>query len=183
MRTMKYHKLYTRKGDAGYTTMLDGTSIHKSSYIIEILGRLDHLHHAIGVLHFATEPNVNKEFILSTQKNLISIMGLISAIDVDNGMPGKYEFITDAEVTALLNEIEKVVQTLESQSKSQTDWVLYGSNCSRTAYEYDGASVATRMCEIDICKLVQTNLLPAFVQTYFNGLSKYFYLMARYTSS
>ena len=56
-------KLYTKKGDKGYTSLYDGTRVIKSHALIETVGDLDELNSHIGCLIVGIYKN-NRRFTL-----------------------------------------------------------------------------------------------------------------------
>ena len=46
---VKLDKIYTRGGDNGYTSIMGGKRVKKSSYIIEAIGKVDELNALLGL--------------------------------------------------------------------------------------------------------------------------------------
>ena len=69
---VKLDKIYTRGGDTGYTSIVGGKRIKKSSHMIEAIGNVDELNAFLGLLANYLKPNQRKA-ILNIQNDLFDI--------------------------------------------------------------------------------------------------------------
>ncbi|MDE5658409.1 MAG: ATP:cob(I)alamin adenosyltransferase, partial [Muribaculaceae bacterium] len=71
---MKKSPIYTRTGDKGMTSLVDGTRLAKNSVRIEAYGTVDELNSFVGVL-IATEPltGYDRELLTDIQARLFDI--------------------------------------------------------------------------------------------------------------
>ena len=69
---VKLDKIYTKGGDTGYTSIVGGKRVKKSSYIIEAIGNVDELNAFLGLLTNYLKPN-QKNIILNIQNDLFDI--------------------------------------------------------------------------------------------------------------
>ena len=66
-------KVYTRKGDDGSTSLLDGQRVSKDHIRIEILGDLDELNSWLGFINSEGLASAQTEFIIHLQKALFNL--------------------------------------------------------------------------------------------------------------
>ena len=57
---VKLDKIYTRGGDSGYTSIVGGKRVKKSSFIIEANGNVDELNALLGLLNCYLTKKHNK---------------------------------------------------------------------------------------------------------------------------
>ncbi len=115
-------KIYTRTGDKGHTGLADGERISKTSLRIELLGTIDELNSAIGLViaHGNTHPRGNQtvapsETSYNQQQNILSILVTVQHDLFDIGgelcMPGQY-IINEQRVTGLEQKLDNLNETL-----------------------------------------------------------------------
>ena len=159
--------IYTKTGDRGTTSLMNGISVSKSDDRIELLGTIDELSSHIGLAKVLSDPSL-KEQLSHIQKNLIQIMaGIADPRCMD------YRFSAD-ETTALEQEIDK----LENSFPRAKEFVLYGG-CEQSA-RLDVARAVTRRAERRFRKVEQNYGADAKAIQYINRLSDYLYMCARY---
>ena len=144
--------IYTRNGDRGTTSLMNGISVSKSDDRIELVGTIDELNSFIGLAKVLADASL-KESLSHIQRNLMQIMaGVADPRNMD------YRFSAD-ETKALEEEIDRI----ENSFPRIKDFVLYGG-CELSA-RLDVARSVTRRA-----KAIQ----------YINRLSDYLYMCARY---
>ncbi len=113
---MRLTKIYTRKGDEGYTTLGDNR-ISKDDLLVEALGTVDELNSFIGVV--ISQPIKNKsieERLTQTQHHLFDLGGELH-------LP-QHIVITEAHVT----ELEKWLDEWNNTLPPLTEFVLPRGN-------------------------------------------------------
>lgn len=110
--------IITKRGDDGMTDCLYGDRINKSSLRIEAIGALDELNAWIGFSAFSTQTAWSGNFHLTIQKDLISIMGELSAGPDNLGKYKKQFGVIDKSNIII---IEDTVKKLEIGRKFN-DW-------------------------------------------------------------
>ena len=73
------NKIYTKKGDDGYTGLLKEGRVPKNHPIPEALGALDEASAALGMARAACQADLSAEVILTVQRDLYAIMTEIAA--------------------------------------------------------------------------------------------------------
>lgn len=160
-------KLYTKNGDRGTTSLMNGISVSKSDDRIELIGTIDELNSHIGLAKVLADSSL-KENLSHIQRNLMQIMaGVADPRNLD------YRFSQD-ETKALEEEIDRI----ENSFPRIKDFVLYGG-CEMSA-RLDVARAVTRRAERRFRRVEQNYGADAKAVQYINRLSDYLYICARY---
>lgn len=159
--------IYTKKGDGGRTSLMNGISISKSDDRIEALGAIDELNSAVGLAKvLADEPLKDK--LSAIQRELMQIMAGIAD-------PGNAEYhVADEQIKAL----EKDIDNMEASFPRTRDFVLYGG-CEQSA-RLDMARAIARRAERRFQKTAKLYGADPKALQYVNRLSDYLYMAARY---
>lgn len=159
--------IYTKTGDRGTTSLMNGMSVSKSDDRIELLGTIDELSSHIGLAKVLAD-NTLKEQLSHIQKNLMQIMaGIADPRCLD------YRFSAD-ETMVLEQEIDRI----ENSFPRAKEFILYGG-CEQSA-RLDVARAVTRRAERRFRKVEQNYGADAKAIQYINRLSDYLYMCARY---
>lgn len=159
--------IYTKKGDSGKTSLMNGISISKSDDRIELLGTIDELNSAIGLAKvLADEPL--KDNLSEIQRELMQIMAGIAD-------PGNVKYRVSDEQTKAL---EKDIDSMEASFPRTREFVLYGG-CEQSA-RLDMARAIARRAERRFQKTAQFYGADPKALQYINRLSDYLYMAARY---
>ena len=160
-------KIYTRKGDTGRTSLLQGTGVLKTDDRIELLGTVDELNSHIGMAKVIAEEPLRTE-LTHIQKNLIHLMSGVAD-------PLKREYRFDEAETA---KLESWIDRLEDSFPRVKDFVLYGG-CEQSA-RLDLARAVARRAERCFHRVAQKFVADKRAIQYVNRLSDYLYVSARY---
>lgn len=156
-------KIYTKKGDTGFTSTLTQSGIKKDNDLFDILGSIDSLNVAIGALD--TDYTYHKDL----QRILIYISGILQQPNIDS-----YELDTDAVLSEMEQKIDDITETLPKLTKflliGNEDFEIKSHNCRLITREVERKLVGRDNIHLDILK-------------FFNRLSDYFYTLARVYSS
>ena len=159
--------IYTKKGDGGKTSLMNGVSISKSDDRIELLGTIDELNSAIGLAKVLTD-DAGKEKLSLVQRELMQIMAGIAD-------PGKRDYrISEAQI----QNLEQQIDYMEASFPRAKEFVLYGG-CELSA-RLDMARAIARRAERRFQKVSQFYGVDPKALQYVNRLSDYLYVMARY---
>lgn len=160
-------KIYTKNGDSGKTSLMNGISVSKSDERIELLGTIDELSSNIGLAKVIADNRLSKR-LSQIQKELMQLMAGIA--DPRNA---EYKF-TKEETLALEDEIDH----LEDSFPRAKEFVLYGG-CEQSA-RLDVARAVARRAERRFRKVAQNYGADSKAMQYINRLSDYLYVAARY---
>ena len=127
-------KIYTRKGDNGRTSLLDGKSVLKTDDRIELLGTIDELNSHLGMAKVLAGEDLRRE-LTHIQRLLMGIMSGIAD-------PMKREYRFDEKET---EKLEAWIDRIEDSFPRIKDFVLYGG-CEESA-RLDVARAVARRAE------------------------------------
>ena len=144
-------KIYTKKGDNGRTSLLNGQGVLKTDDRIELLGTIDELSSQIGLAKVLAGEQLRTE-LTHIQKNLMHIMS-----GVADPMKKDYRF-NEKETETL----EQWIDRTEDSFPRINDFVIYGG-CEQSA-------------RLDVALAVADKKAMQYV----NRLSDYLYVSARY---
>jgi cob(I)alamin adenosyltransferase len=69
----KHSKIYTRKGDDGSTSLMDGARVQKNHVRMEAIGTVDELNSLVGLLAAMEIPQEHRLLLVQIQHNLFNI--------------------------------------------------------------------------------------------------------------
>lgn len=178
-------KIYTKTGDAGKTSLYDGTRVDKNTDVIRCLGKIDTLNSVLGcvrenylrkgwldqlkasLLGLSGWQDVVEEMVVRIQADLLRIGSHIATRDPDNRHYQETRF-PDGEEAFLEHEIdllESVLPPLRVFIKPDNMVHLARSLC--------------REAELAVWSLPETD---SSVVVYLNRLSDYLFMLGRYIS-
>ena len=165
-------KIYTKTGDSGQTSLLDGKRVEKYHPKIEAYGSVDELNCFIGCLRTEIQSNSIEidQDLQSIQSLLFQIGSALAATKSED--IHKYLQASDAPI----ENLEKAMDEMSAQLPELKNFILPGG--VRTAsYSHICRSVARR-AERKIVQLEDENLQWAV--RFMNRLSDYFFVLARF---
>jgi cob(I)alamin adenosyltransferase len=163
-------KIYTRTGDKGQTGLANGERVFKTHSLINFVGSLDELNAHVGLciskLKNMTDYSFKEEikFLEKIQNNLF-VIGSITVY-------AKLDFDVVKEVKHIENQIDKYEETLPKL----TNFILPGGHL--IASHIHLLRTNTRKIEILSHGLEHEEI--RYIATYFNRLSDYFFVLARF---
>lgn len=161
-------KIYTKKGDRGYTTNLLGESIHKSDAMLNLQGTVDEVNAMVGHLRslvVATNKDIDAE--------LREVQYALFRVGADITTKFQTQKVLEEDVTFLEQRIDAMTEAFGVQSS----FIYYSGHQSAT-YAHVVRSVVRR-AERTFVKAFQGDIYPLDLQ-YLNRLADYFYALARY---
>lgn len=124
--------IYTRKGDAGKTSLADGTRVSKLHSRIEAVGTVDELSSALGLARGLVQDEAIGGALREIQAKLLKVNAAISS--------PKHAAALSAEWA---KELERAIDEADAELPPQTDWVLPGDTAGSGALHL-ARSVARR---------------------------------------
>ena len=173
VNVMEKSRLYTGGGDDGTTSLVGGERARKDSVRLEAYGTVDEFSAELGVVaagHYIPE-EIQKQ-LQKIQNRLFDIGGYLASRPGGTGLPP----VADLDLS--VKEIEKWIDSLDAGTPKIREFVLPGG-CMAAAR----AHVARTLCrraERRICTLAETEEVDPAVRRYFNRLSDYLFILARY---
>ncbi|MGQ9645135.1 MAG: cob(I)yrinic acid a,c-diamide adenosyltransferase [Thermodesulfobacteriota bacterium] len=163
----------TKKGDKGFTSLLDGRRVPKFHLRPEAYGTLDELNSFLGVARAVSEDRMVKETLLTVQNHLYLIGSELA-------LPGKDRTFLKREVAQ--KEVDWLTQLstdFEASLKPKPRFIIYGETCISSIL--DVARAVSRRTERRVAEMKSKRMLtnPRILE-YLNRLSDVLYLLARY---
>jgi cob(I)alamin adenosyltransferase len=164
---IRIDRVVTRGGDAGETSLGDGSRVPKSDPLIEAIGAVDEANASIGVLRTHTRTRPAEDVMLGRIQNDLFDVGADLCVP---GTGGDRLRLTDTVVLRLESEVEQMNQALPALKS----FILPGGT-DAAAYAHV-ARVTARRAERAVACLGQVNPV---VRRYLNRLSDHLFVMAR----
>ena len=169
---VKLDKIYTKGGDKGYTSVVGGKRVKKSSYLIEAIGNVDELNALLG-LTINYLKNYQKKIIQHIQNDLFDIGADLATPMSKNRNTIR---INDDHTSYLEKEIDKI----NSKLKSLTSFILPGGD--KVSGLLHLARTINRRCEVSIVRLNEKKKINSEILKYINRLSDFLFVLARQTN-
>jgi cob(I)alamin adenosyltransferase len=164
---VKIDRVVTRGGDAGQTSLGDGSRVSKADPRIEAMGAVDEANASIGVLRIHTRAKPAEDAMLSRIQNDLFDVGADLCVP---GTAGDRLRLTDAAVARLEAEVEQMNATLPPL----TSFILpCGTDAASFAHV---ARVTARRAERAVVVVDEVNPV---VRRYLNRLSDHLFVLAR----
>ncbi|MDR3349369.1 MAG: cob(I)yrinic acid a,c-diamide adenosyltransferase [Acidaminococcales bacterium] len=161
--------IYTRGGDQGMTSLLDGTRVKKYDLRVESYGTVDELNSQIGFARNFLENDVMSGRLRDAQRDLFGVAGELA------DPSGKYTAgFTDATVKKLEDWIDEAIKLYDPAPK----FIVPGSNNASGALHI--ARTVCRRAERFIVALNDRSPVNPVLIRYINRLSDLLYTYARY---
>jgi cob(I)alamin adenosyltransferase len=164
---VRIDRVVTRGGDAGQTSLGDGTRVSKGDARIAAMGAVDEANASIGVLRLHTRDHPAADAMLARIQNDLFDVGADLCVP---GSGGDRLRLTDAAIARLEAEVEAMNEALPPL----TSFVLPGGTAG-AAYAHV-ARVTVRRAERAVVGAEDVN--PT-VQRYLNRLSDHLFVLSR----
>ena len=163
-------RIYTRSGDAGETSLGDGSRVPKTSLRIVAYGSVDELNATIGAARATTGEEIAAN--LATIQNDLFDVGADLCVPAADG-DDKSLRVTPEQVSWLENTIDTFTDRLEPL----TSFVLPGGSPAAAALHQ--ARTVCRRAEIEVLRLAEHETVNDQVIIYLNRLSDLLFVVAR----
>ena len=164
-------KIYTRKGDTGYCSLLSGDRVPKSSVRVRAIGAIDELSANLGMLKSHLVKKDTFEHIEKIQSTLYAIMGHLACNKGKH--PDMLPEITRADIEFLEKQIDAMNETLPELKK----FILPGGNVPSAWC--DISRTVCRRAESLCVELFLTEKTNEIIIAYLNRLSDYLFTLGR----
>ncbi len=165
-------KIYTRRGDRGFSAQLDGSHLSKASTQIRAIGRCDSAQSWLGVVIAGLSPACEE-----LRKPLIDVQRSLYRLQSDLAVPG-VRLITADDTTALEHQIDAWNEAVPHIPA----FILPGGSPTGAALQY--ARTLVRDAERGIVSFAeeQPDRVHSADKKYINRLSDYLFTMATYAN-
>jgi cob(I)alamin adenosyltransferase len=169
---MSSHKIYTRTGDKGQTSLIGGTRVPKYHPRIEAYGTIDELNSYIGLIRDHDIDQHFKDVLLEIQDRLFTAESIV-ALDPETEATVKLPALAESDITLLEKEIDFMNEVLP-ELKS---FILPGGH-PIVSYCHIARCVCRR-AERHTIRLSQAQAVEDKVIRYLNRLSDFLFVLAR----
>jgi len=163
-------KIYTKTGDKGTTSLVNGTRVGKDDVRLEAYGTLDELSAFIAVLMDSTEQY--QELFQEIQKKLM-VAECLLATDEDCELKKQLPQLTDADV----EHLEKCIDTMNAKLPALNSLIIPGGNI--LASRCHVCRTVCRRAERAVVRMSREHEVCDIVLKYLNRLSDLFFVMSR----
>lgn len=178
---VKLTKIYTRGGDAGQTSLVDGKRRSKHNPRIEAYGTVDETNAAIGLARLHTDGNEEADAMLTRIQNDLFDLG------ADLATPGT-DFIPDPEnempslriMASQTKRLEDEIDAMNTNLSPLTSFILPGGS-GAAAHLHMARTVARRAERLMVAAAECDDINPEAIK-YINRLSDHLFVLARVTN-
>jgi cob(I)alamin adenosyltransferase len=172
---VKLNKIYTRTGDKGETSLVNGHRVSKHSIRPTAFGTVDEVNSTIGICRLHTAKIADQAFdaMLARIQNDLFDLGADLATPIGEERAGEALRVTDKQVERLEVEIDAMNSSLQPLNS----FVLPGGQ-EAAAYVHL-ARAMTRRAERDMTRLSVEEPVGEAAMQYINRLSDHLFVMAR----
>ena len=166
-------EIYTKKGDKGFTSTVEGEKVSKTDILLEVQGKVDEVNAGIGHLRSVIVEDLDIEEKNEIDEDLKKIQYKLYRIGTDISSRFKHKNITEEDVKFLEDKID----FFQKKSGKLENFIYYSGSKSVT-YTHVVRSL-TRTAERIFAKLIEDIETP-FDYKFVNRLSDFMYALARY---
>ncbi len=167
--------IYTKTGDKGTTSLMNGTRVPKNHIRVEAYGTIDELNAHIALLESIIDDEAVKKDLLKIENNLFIIQTHL-AIDPDKECFFKVPDIQKINV----NDLEKDIDRMNDQLVPMKSFILLGGH--PTIAQCHITRCICRRSERTLITLSSGSFVNSEILSYINRLSDYLFILARYTA-
>ncbi len=165
-------KIYTKKGDSGHTSLIDGQIVNKHNLSVDAYGTLDELNSFLGLLKDYIKDETIKDILNNIQPKLFSIGSILAS--------GKNQDILD-KVKIEKKDVEYIESHIDSMNYELPDlknFIIPGGH-KISSYSHVCRSICRR-AERRISELNNEQSVDPNILSYINRLSDFFFVLSRY---
>ena len=168
---MKKIKVYTKTGDAGFTSLIGGTRVEKNHPRIEAYGTLDELNVFVGAIRDFDIDNLLKEDLIEVQKKIMDISAVLAS-DKSSVKTGNLRIVPED-----ISWIEEKIDKMDAELPPLKSLIIPGGNAAVSACHK--ARVVCRRAERKVVELTRFFKVDTNILIFLNRLSDYFFVLAR----
>ena len=165
-------KIYTRKGDSGQTSLIDGDMVNKHNLSVDAYGTIDELNSFLGLLKDYVKDDKIKDILNNIQIKLFSI-GSILASGKNQNISAKVK-IEKKDVVYIELEIDRLNENLPELK----NFIIPGGH-KISSYSHVCRSICRR-AERKISELNNKSSIDSNILAYINRLSDFFFVLSRF---
>ncbi|HQF57521.1 MAG TPA: cob(I)yrinic acid a,c-diamide adenosyltransferase [Candidatus Magasanikbacteria bacterium] len=166
-------KIYTKFGDQGKTSMLNGKRVDKCCLEIEAIGEVDELNAFLGILIEIIEEDfkLEKKKLFSIQNDLLIIGANLADLQADcKNIPKLTNF--------KISKLEKWIDQMEKELPKLKNFILPGGS-EESAMAFYARAICRRVERV-VISLDQKYVVPIAIKKYLNRLSDLLFVFGRW---
>jgi cob(I)alamin adenosyltransferase len=167
-------RIYTKKGDAGSTSLLRGGRVQKDHLRVAAYGDVDELNAAIGIAAAVSPRDFEEQLLETIQRDLFTIGALLAIANDSTDTKADEKMAFDE---ARVSVLEKAIDTATDSMLPLEKFVLPGG--SEKAAMLHVARTVCRRAERSVVTLGREDTIPQLVLPYLNRLSDLLFTLAR----
>jgi cob(I)alamin adenosyltransferase len=164
-------KIYTKKGDQGYTSLFGGKEVEKNNIRLHAYGTVDELNSALGIALTHDISSSGKEILNELQDQLFILGSDLATLLTKKA---KIDRINSDHV----EELEVWIDRLEEDLPPLTSFILPGGAPAGANLHF--ARTVCRRAERFTAELLKTGEANQFCLVYLNRLSDLLFVLARF---
>ncbi|MBO7490860.1 MAG: cob(I)yrinic acid a,c-diamide adenosyltransferase [Bacteroidales bacterium] len=162
-------KIYTKTGDNGTTSLVDGSRVYKDDLLLEAYGTIDELNAHIGMVI----AQKSEDFLTKVQ-NMLFVAGSLLATPTQEWDT----YFKDVHLAEFTSEIEKEIDRMQAELPKMTGFILpQGNQVIATLHV---CRTVCRRAERNIVRLMRNDTRYQDIQKMTNRLSDYLFILARF---
>jgi len=170
------NKVYTKKGDDGYTSLIGGEKVKKNSARICGFGEIDELNVLLGLC--ATNTEIDK---LKIKSKIVKIQNDLFNLGNMLATPAEYMNSKNPQISEnSVKFLEDYIDIYNKKLDSLSSFILPGG--SKTSIDFHIARVVCRRCERLIVGMRETDNIDLIIIKYLNRLSDLLFVWGRYSN-
>jgi len=167
--------IYTKTGDKGTTSLINGTRVPKNHIRVEAYGTIDELNAHIALIETMTTDKTSKKDLLEIENTLFIVQAHL-AID-----PEKECFFNVPDIQKVnANDLEKHIDRMNKELTPMKSFLLLGGDV--LVAQCHIARCICRRAERILITLTNESTVHSEILVYINRLSDYLFILARYTA-
>lgn len=161
-------KIYTKTGDKGTTSLVDGTRVSKTNQLLNAYGTVDELNSCIGFL-IAVEPD---DLLTEIQRQLFVLGGILAT------PTEKWEkYWKNSDIQAFISKVEEKIDEMTAELPPFRGFIL--PQGSETIARAHLCRTVCRRAEREVVALYEENDAYEMPMKLLNRLSDFFFTLAR----
>ena len=165
-------KIYTKKGDSGHTSLIDGQIVNKHNLSVDAYGTVDELNSFLGLLKDYIKDETIKDILNNIQPKLFSIGSILASGKNQN----KLEKIKIEKKD--VKYIESHIDSMNNELPELKNFIIPGGH-KISSYSHVCRSICRR-AERRISELNNEQSVDPNILSYINRLSDFFFVLSRY---
>jgi cob(I)alamin adenosyltransferase len=166
-------EIYTKKGDKGFTSTVEGEKVSKTDILLETQGKIDEINANIGHLRSIINESLNKKEKKEIDLDLKKVQYKLYRIGTDISSRFKQQYISSEDIEFL----EERIDFFQEKSGKLENFIYYSG--SRSATYTHVVRALTRTAERTFAKLIVDIETPLDYK-FINRLSDFLYALGRY---